>query len=71
MIDLINFKNILNFPSHPLMPLFSGSWDVSEAAKWRGSAAELRYNPYLRNGWVVIDTGVKGNSGTPLIEFAT
>lgn len=33
-------------------------------------ASEVTYNPYLRNGWVTIDTGVKGTAGTPFIEFS-
>lgn len=42
--------NTLNSSLCPTMPLFSGSWDARLFYKWRGSAAELTYNPYLRNG---------------------
>lgn len=34
-------------------------------------SVELSYNTYLRNGWVVIDTGIKSEAGTPIIEFSS
>ena len=71
MINLINFKLILNTSFHPAIPLFFGALNNRSITKWRGAAAEFTYNSYLRNGWVVVDTGIKGGSGTPIIEFST
>lgn len=50
MVNIINFKKILNSSLHPIVPVFSGVWNVKSLSKWRGAAAELTYNSYLRNG---------------------
>lgn len=71
MANLINFKLILSSSFYPAMPLFTGALSSRSVTKWRGAASEFTYNSYLRNGWVVVDTGVKGSSGTPIIEFST
>ena len=67
----LNYKSILQTRAAPMTPLYTGSWNPRFSTKWLGVAAELSYNPYLRNGWVSVDTGVKGTVGSPLIEFST
>lgn len=53
-----------------MSPIFMGSWSLRSSTKWRGVASELNYNSYLRNAWLVIDTGIKGKAGMPIIEFS-
>ena len=72
MSKLINFNYVLKTALYPNVPMFVGSWNnKASVTKWRGSAAEFAYNSYLRNGWVVVDTGIKATAGTPIIEFST
>lgn len=66
-----DFKTLLRSSFNPLTPVFVGSWRGQFATKWRGLSAELSYNTYLRNGWIVLNTGVKGETGMPIIEFSS
>jgi len=66
----LNYRSILKSTNAAAVPLYLGK-NSKMFTKWLGIAAELSYNPHLRNGWVTVDTGVKGKSGSPLIEFST
>ena len=69
-LDILNFRSIALTAFHPIMPLFINTWRNFSYSKWLGIAAKVTYNSNFRNGWVIIDTTIKGTAGTPLLEFS-
>lgn len=70
LINYYDFKAIASTSFHPVTPLFINTWRGYSHTKWLGITANLTYKPYYRNGWAVIDTAVKGTTGTPFLEFS-
>mgnify|MGYP006164325155 CR=1 FL=1 len=64
------FNTLLRSSSVPHVPIFVGNSFKGFSTKWRGVLTNITYNPYLRNEFACMETGLKGITGSPLVEFS-